>query len=263
MKRPLIRLDSVIFVGCPLPANYNWDVELADNPSAFNDLTNETGLRDLPVAVAGELASISRNLGDAGRVGFEGRDDAVHSGAIRLSCQRCLPLPETKRARIHNICWKDFGHSDWFVGNLHCANRWLPQLWGFPPEEYRDFVALCIRLAEMDNREEWLNMRAAEGDFRSRTWTWTRFASGIPATMSEYIEASVRAYLEYIQRDPEPSWVANIRDRAIRIVWLNMVEAIVERTQALEEKRKQRENKVLRMHPQIAISQAIKEAAAA
>jgi pimeloyl-ACP methyl ester carboxylesterase len=265
MKRPSIRLDSVIFLGCPMPAHYDWERELADNPTAFNDLTNETGLRDAPVAVAGALTRVSPNLGDAGLVGFKGREELVHTGAIRLSCHKCLALPETRRARIHNISWKDFGHSDWFVGNGHCVNRWLPQLWGFPPDEYRDFVAFCIRLAEMDDRREWLNMRDAENDFQLRRWTWTRLPGGVPATMSEYVEASVVAYLEYThQRATKPPLAANfVRDRAVRLVWLNIVGAIIERTQASEQKREQRRNIVLRMHPQVAISHAIKQAAMA
>jgi pimeloyl-ACP methyl ester carboxylesterase len=185
MKRPGVSFNRVVFAGSPLPANFDWQRELADNPRAFYDLTNERGLRDGVIAMAGRAWKVC-----AGEVGFKGSADFIHdTGALRDSCPRCRDLADAAQARIHNLSWKDFKHSDWFVGSGHSANLWLPYFWGFPPGEYSEFVETCLRLAEMEHRGEWLGMKQEEKEFRARGWSWSK-RDHVVVNLDEYVKSN-------------------------------------------------------------------------
>lgn len=253
MKRPGVSFNRVVFAGSTLPANFDWEGELADNRGAFYDLTNERGVQDSVVAMAGTTGKVC-----AGEVGFRGPVELIHdTGALRDSCPLCKGLEVKAQACIHNLRWKDFKHSDWFVGSSHSANLWLPYLWGFPPEEYSEFIETCLRLAEMDSRGEWLNMKQAEKDFQARRWSWTKRGHAM-VSLSEYVASNIVEYLRLNGHQSDQDKVENIRDRAIRLIWIIIGEAIEERRKPFAE---QQENLILRLHPQLAISTAIDTAA--
>jgi pimeloyl-ACP methyl ester carboxylesterase len=251
IKRPGARFDRVVFAGSPLPAHFDWAKEMKDNPRAFYDLTNEWGLRDGVISLAGKLGK-SR----AGEIGFKRPPELIHdTGALRDACHLCRSL-SPDQFRIHNVRWEEFKHGDWFVGSVHSANLWLPYFWGFPPEEYCEFIEACLRLDEMEGRDA-LNLRQEEEAFRGRGWSWTR--RGREAMrLSEYVESSIAEYLRRHNRQADLDKVEIFRDLAIQSLWVIVSEAI-------EERRKQaagrRDDIVLRLHPKIAISAAIAIAA--
>jgi pimeloyl-ACP methyl ester carboxylesterase len=248
MKRPGTRLDRVVFVGSPLSANFNWAREMADNPGAFYDLTNERGLDDGPISLAGLLGGAR-----AGRAGFRRPPELIHdTGALRDACPLCHGLVAPNQVRIHNLDRRDFGHSDWFVGNGHSAYLWLPYFWGFPPEEYSDFIESCLVLDEMEGRDS-VNLRQAEEAFHARAWSWTRVDRTV-VSLGEYVTRSVIENLRRHQRQEDAAMIGIIADRAVRLVWSNLWEAIEERRKPAAE---QRENIVRRLHPQFSITAAV------
>ncbi|HEY0557570.1 MAG TPA: alpha/beta hydrolase, partial [Thermoanaerobaculia bacterium] len=180
MSRPGTRLRRIVFVGSPLPANFDWTTALADDPEAFYDLTNERGLLDGVISLAGRLSQAR-----AGQAGFQGPPELIHDTRVmRDACPLCVGLVPQTHARIHNVD-RDFRHSDWFVGNGHSANLWLPYFWGFPPEEYFDFIERCLLLDEMASQDV-VNLRQAEEDFYARSWSWTRIDSAV-VSLGEYV----------------------------------------------------------------------------
>jgi len=253
IKRPSIQLDRVVFVGSPLPSRFDWRGELTDNPEAFHELTNEVGLQDSVIELAGKIGKIYPLFGNAGKDGFTGNENLVHdTGFIRVSCPTCKNLTAPERARIHNVRWQEFTHSDWFVGNSHSANLWLPYFWGIAPEEYSEFIDLCLRTYELESRQELLELLQAESDFRARAWSWTT-AKGTVLSLGEYVRESIPAHLSWAGRSIDGATLEHVCARAIRLVWVVVADAIEER-----KKPEQRdESLVLRLHPQTAINAAI------
>jgi pimeloyl-ACP methyl ester carboxylesterase len=256
MNRPGVRLHRVVFVGSPLPARFDWDEELRDNPQAFKELTNERGRRDRVIALAGAVGKFLPLLGNAGLIGFQGRADLIHdTGALRVSCPMCMGLEEAAKARIHNISWKHFKHSDWFIGGLHTNNFWLPLFWGFAPEEYSAFIAACLQLVDYEERLNFLSFDAAMAEFAARKWSWTRQGDTV-LDMSGYVESSLRACLKRKGgRQMSPGRIEKLRNLAVVLVPGIVKEALVERTKPPAAKR--RTDIVKRLHPEIAIGAAI------
>lgn len=247
MRRPGTRLNRVIFVGSPLPAKLDWSRELARNPGAFYDLTNERGMLDAVISLASRLGKTR-----AGQVGFQRPPELIHdTGAMRDSCPLCLGLVPRTEARIHNL-ERAFRHSEWFVGSGHSANLWLPYFWGFPPEEYFDFIESCLLLDEMESRDA-VNLRQAEETFRGRGWSWTRIDRTV-ISLGDYVARGVIEHLRRHQRQEDEAMIGIITDRAVRLIWSNIGEAIEERRKPAAERR---ENIVRRLHPQFGITAAI------
>jgi pimeloyl-ACP methyl ester carboxylesterase len=250
IKRPGTRFNRVVFVGSPLPAHFNWAKEMKDNPGAFYDLTNERGLRDGVISLAGMIGK-----GRAGTVGFKRPSELIHdTGVLRDACRLCRFL-DSNQLRIHNV-HREFRHSDWFVGSGHSANLWLPYFWGFSPEEYSEFIETCLRLDEMEGHDV-LNLRQEEEALRERGWSWTRKGHDT-MSLSGYIESNVAEYLRQHNRQADMDKVGIFRDLAIQSLWAIVGEAIEERRKPAAERQ---DDIVLRLHPKIAISAAIAIAA--
>jgi len=77
-------------------------------------------------------------------------------------------------------------------------------------------------------------------------------------SLSEYVASNIVEYLRLNGHQSDQDKVENIRDRAIRLIWIIIGEAIEERRKPFAE---QQENLILRLHPQLAISTAIDTAA--
>jgi pimeloyl-ACP methyl ester carboxylesterase len=251
MKRPERRFNRVIFTASPLSADLDWDAELQDNPEAFQDLTNEYGSED-KVLAWGDFAT---GKDCAGQVGFRGRPDRIHdTRAFRLSCRLCRDLPQSSQATIHNLEWSAFHHSGWWVGSGHCGSLWLPYFWGFPPEEYADFIEACLALAESESNGDIVNKEYKEKAFRERAWTWTR-SGDASLPLIEYVEKGIGLYRTDEGLPPlDPSTIQNHRARAIRLVWRLVQEAIEERRLPVA---KRREDILRWLHPLLAIRAAI------
>lgn len=250
MKRRGTCFNRVIFAASPLPADLDWEGELKDNPEAFQDLTNERGSND-KVLPWGDLMT---GQDSAGRVGFRGHPDRIHdTRAFRLSCPLCRNLPESLQARIHNLEWSEFHHSGWFDGSGHCGSLWLPYFWGFPPEEYADFIETCLKLAELESHGDIISQKSKERTFRERAWTWTR-RGDTALTMAEYIEESIGLYRTDKGVPLDQGTIQNHCARATRLVWCIVKDAVEERRRPAKERRL---HILRRLHPQLAIRAAI------
>lgn len=246
MKRNGNLFDRVVFAGSPLPAYFDWAEELKDNPGAFYDLTNERSLRDGVISLAGRFGR-----GRAGRIGFKRPPELIHeTGDLRDACRLCRSLGPNQ-FRIHNVHRK-FRHSDWFVGNGHSANLWLPYFWGFPPKEYAEFIQTCLLLNRMEERDE-LNLETEQDQFHARGWSWTRRGRDI-VSLGDYVAGMVIRSLQRRKQPVDAAGVALLSNRAVRLIWGIVGEAIEERRKPAAE---QREYIVRRLHPQFAISAAV------
>src|SRR5215210_576977 len=250
MKRRGTYFNRVIFTASPLPADLDWEGELNDNPEAFQDLTNERGFNDKVLA----RGDFTTGKDSARRGGFRGHPDRNYdTRAFRLSCPLCRNLPEGLQARIHNLEWSEFHHSGWFVGGGHCGSLWLPYFWGFPPEEYADFIETCLDLAELESHGDIVNQEYKERTFCERVWTWTRHGD-VTLAMAKYIEESIFLYRMDKDLLLDQATIQNHRARATRLVWHIVKDAIEERRRPAEERRL---HILRRLHPQLAIRAAI------
>lgn len=253
-KTNLVRFDRVIFAGSPLPVTFNWERMLKRNPGAFTDLRNEIGDKDLVVSLAGKMGRFFGFVGAAGRKGFRESDHLIHSlGQDLLSvCRRCLELRDRSLspARIHNVNWS-YAHSEWFVAKGHAANFWLPYLWGIEPAEYISFVDCCLRLKEEENGKRWGVVEKLEDQFRDTVWSWT---GGLP--MAEFVLQEVSAFYR-LQDRTAPTDLDLARDRAVRLVWVVVAQAVAERHRT---EGPRRENILLRLQPSVAIGAAVEQA---
>lgn len=256
MELPAFQFDRVIFLGSPLPCNFDWQRILDQNPQAFQQLTNEAGMEDRVIRLAGAAGKIFTHLGDAGRKGFAGPSTFVHD--LEESPQRCSECAEMVRrggtpARLHNLVWSRYQHHDWFIGKGHHANLWLPYLWGIEPGEYSDFINLCLQAAELEATDRLRELLDCEDRLRSSSWSWTH-----DDTLISHLNADVEAYFEYREIDVDPAVVRNICSRAVRLVWVNVQEAVHERA---KESAGQRPAIVRRLYPPIAVGSAVRAAA--
>jgi hypothetical protein len=256
MKIPFKRMHRVIFLGSPLPCDFNWEEELAQNLGAFEELTNERGLQDRVLDLIRRTRRLHRHFGEAGSRGFTGPEHLVHdTGMLRVSCPKCRELPEQQKARIHNVSWRDFGHCDCFVGNSHATNYWLPHLWGYPPEEYYEFCKICLEIATLERLANSEALADKEREFSAKEWHWTQMA-GAPSSMSECVKRHVAAQLKYRRLTMDEHTVEEIRDTALRFVWVHVSQAMGEYRKLFK---KRRERVVLWMHPITAIGSAVRE----
>lgn len=252
-KAYMVRFDRVIFAGSPLPVTFNWAKILKKNPGAFSDMRNEIGDRDLVISLAGKVGRVAKFVGEAGAKGFQESEHLVHKLGLESACDRCRTLREQglSQARIHNVTWS-YSHSEWFVANGHAVNLWLPYLWGIEPAEYIEFVERCLRLKERENDKKWGAMVKLESAFRTAVWSWT---DGLP--LAEFVQQEAEAYCLLKGRAAKLADLDDVTDRAVRLVWVVVAQAVEERRKA---EGPRRENILLRLQPSAAIGAAVEQA---
>jgi hypothetical protein len=244
---PNVTLDNLILVGCVLPTNFAWKTLLDSNPFAFRRVRNEVGKKDIVVKLA-SMISLFTGLGGAGVWGFADDDGMVHTvHSPHNECARCTGLVV---AKVHNVALPTFGHSDAFLGPGYAATFWLPTLWGIASAEYAEFIDLCLKATRSEQNGNLAFLTLAEAELRERQWSW---ANGT-------LEAFVHKHLEHragIWGHEGKSLGLTLDrrrvDRAVRLVWIGVANAIGERAKGPRAKAA----KVMSLYPPYAVTRAV------
>ena len=190
-----ILFDRVVLVGCVLPRRFNWHALLEQAPASETlgpscvDVRNEIGSSDSVVRLAGFTTWLTRELGSAGRKGFLSAGHQVHS--ISNPWHACEECPSSA-ACVHNVTLEEYGHSTWALGIGHALHFWLPYLWGYPPEEFRNWLNVCSQATR--------ELQACAGErydhavafLLSYKWAWTCKVDGTPRTLETYLADQIR-----------------------------------------------------------------------
>jgi len=255
LKRfPWVRLDRVVFVGSPLPADFNWDALLAEDPAKFQEIRNETGAQDWVVRAAGLKLMSRRGLGDAGLVGFFGRGVHPLLGPLQ-GCSLCVT---TSRSNIHNAPLRDYGHSTMFLSERHAADLWLPFLWGLVPQEYLDFIRMCQKVRYFQEESSLLEAESVKDELKEWRWQWAEVHSR-RVTLAEYVRLNLISHFELhglASRLYQPQALAKLEALALQGVCEAALRAVQERNKIREEREPFR---IQALHPRIAVLRAVKE----
>jgi hypothetical protein len=239
---PDLRFERIVLTGCVLPRRFPWQRVLRSNPESFRGIRNEVGRKD-PVVwllyLLRWIPGLLPGLGFAGVTGFKEIEGLVHQTARPYGpCDKC---EETgSEPRIHNVEIPEFTHSDAFIGAGHARTFWLPFLWGIDPGEYKKFADMCALALDLEEQNDWLDLRKVESEFRQRPWTWTGGMS---------VESLIAAHLALGGID-SPKAI----DAVVPLVW-RMVESASRET--LQDKGMQRADQIRALHPRTAILRAI------
>lgn len=199
--------DRVIFAGSIVPRRFAWGRLLKSiKPDAFTHLRNEVGRTDWVVLFAGLLPIPITEMGYGGLWGFVPCDLVHNQDTVRGRCQTC---DNGAKARIHNVRLDAYRHSDAFLGFLHIAELWLPDLWGYSPREVADFFRLCQAMVRLEDeaRAAGLDAGAArlltglgtgERMLRDRDWEWTD-----SMTLEQFLTSRLEAIANHAGIDPQ------------------------------------------------------------
>lgn len=251
---PFVRMSRMIFAGSALPARFDWDSMLTQDPEKFYDLRNETGGKDWVARLAGVAGHLGFDLGDAGWAGFSGSGIHTLAGPL-LRCRLCPADGEQgRKARVHNAPLTEFDHHSMFASRRHVTDVWLPFLWGFSPRDYLEFLELCQQVRELYAEGALVEARMEERRLKAWQWRWVGGKEKI-ATLEEYILLHLAQSLE----DRGISWTPGRLAELGALVVQGMCEAVMS---ALEERDKAegRELKRLKaLHPRNAVIRAVEE----
>jgi len=245
-----LSVDRMILAGCVLPRHFGWQ-RLKGRIGAVR---NEVGRLD----VVSALAPFIPDLGRAGVDGFRGDRSEVHDVAIPLGeCSLCAALDPGDRPLVHNVVLERYGHSDVFLEELHARDLWLPVLWGFPPDSYKEFGAACARLNQLSNDMNWLQAEQKCKELRDQTWPWTTgYSPG--NTLGQFVEATIRSRYAKIGRS-----LPDTDDELADLVsWVIVIAGghLAMATAQLEMPTYQRDvNLARRLFPQTAIGAAVED----
>jgi pimeloyl-ACP methyl ester carboxylesterase len=201
-----LEFDSMIFVGCVLARDFDWDQVLRKNPRAFNRIRNEVALRDRVVKLAYRCRRLVKGLGDAGVSGFTG--PGIHRMESPWdNCSCCA----TEESRIHNVLYSQLGHSELLEGQGHAERFWLPFLWNMHPLGYDEFLGLCAGAELARAQKSMVLLDVVQRELRDYEADWT---SG---RLEEFVEREVRERCTRLSVDA--AWIGDRVDDAIPFVW--------------------------------------------
>jgi hypothetical protein len=208
-KFPSLRFDRVVFAGCILPRGFAWTRALKANPKAFNQLRNEVAARDwVPVSADVARFLLLPGFGSAGALGFFDQQGLVHTvDTPNQACGRCASCSDG--AKIHNVVFLEYAHSDHFVGVGH-AESWLPYLWGIDPWEFGFLMEMCVLAADLEEENDLASLEIVERELRERPWKW----AGMP--LEEFVWRQVEAATGAAVRD---EYFASLVSRTVRVFW--------------------------------------------
>src|SRR5258707_633513 len=112
-------------------------------------------------------------MGHAGVRGFDQKGvtrtwDSPY--AVPWSCGgtcACAANMSSPPGPVQNIKYLELEHSDYFIGQAHARNFWLPELWGYPPKLYREFRELCIQCRQDEIDKKWIALSREEMRLRT------------------------------------------------------------------------------------------------
>jgi pimeloyl-ACP methyl ester carboxylesterase len=224
MTRFDVDVDKVVLVGSVLPRWFDWQQVtsqvLRDSslPSGFAgaSIRNELGKRDVVVWLTGLTKWLTRDMGSAGRNGFIGNADAVHT--TTGPWQACPLCSGGQDAFVHNVPLEQYGHSDHFLGPGHALRLWLPFLWDYPPTEFRRWLKLCGGAAQCLHDRDQERYAVFTTALLDTEWTWTTRRNGGRRTLRQCLVELMTARRQQLPAAQQPDLNAAISEAMSAIV---------------------------------------------
>lgn len=241
LKFPNVSFRRVIFAGCVLPRHFRWnDIFSRNLGEGFVHLRNEIAAKDwIPRIAAFSKLLLLPGFGGAGVFGFIGSKEYIHT--VTTPAALCTHCQSTHfQARIHNVLYSEYVHSDHFVGVGHAESFWLPYFWDIEPCEFRDFVDFCSLASCLEDELDLHNLSIVEEELRNRHWNWAG------ATLAAFIESQIISWVRDERR------AENLVARAVRLTWRAVEEAASE-----QHKAERNITVVRRLHPRFAVCAAV------
>jgi pimeloyl-ACP methyl ester carboxylesterase len=202
-KFPDIHLGNVVLVSSVLPRAYPWRSLLTTRPYCVLKVRNEFGTADCVTKLVGKLQWLVRDLGPSGAVGFDDDPTVVHtSPSPEADCVLCRGVP----VKLHNVPLKEYAHSTVFLGDLHARKLWLPFLWGFSPDEFLRYLAICQAAAHSQRERRYNEVDEAVDELWKSVFTWTK-GKRLVAYVKDVISARLK-------RPPKPKTPASVDELA-------------------------------------------------
>jgi pimeloyl-ACP methyl ester carboxylesterase len=240
-----ITVDRLVLVGAVVPRMFDWESILKKNREAFLEIRNEVGQKDWVVQLVGAIKWFVRDFGNSGlRGAFTGlRHHNLNNPWV--PCELCNDVVEP--VRYHNVMLQEFLHSDWFLGPGHASKVWLPYLWGYTPQEFKEWQQLCWSATYLAQEHQWRACRQVETILRRRRWAWTTIVD-----LETYISEEIRETASAFAIALETNDFRTILNDVVRDLHLCVTEAI------LESKNINGQHSIIRpLHPLIAIARAV------
>lgn len=251
LKLPYVRFGRVVFVGAPLPRRF-WVGRL--NPDRLTAVRNEVGRQDLVVFLVGLVNRFMPGFGAAGWAGFEGPADRVHAFSKGVEqCEACA-AGRADGPLVHNAYVDEFTHSDAFIGTGYAERFWLPFLWDVPGAELVEFHAACAKAVTLEEEENWPELERHEKELRRRGWRLWGGAAPSPMCLEDYVRHYVECRARALDQKLDPTTLARLTDRAVRLTWWASTDARAERRKPRE---KREEAVLLALKPVQAVRRAV------
>lgn len=247
---------TVILTGCVLRCRFPW----RNMTTQFKYIWNEVAGADLIPLAAGVLGLSVRDMGASGILGFGGTAVEVHDiipqnispncRGKACGCSEHATHPECS-ARVHNVRYRQFQHSDYFEGKDHAWRAWLPTFWGYNPVLYRRFIEACQECYRLE-REDALQIQqdGAAAALRGTCWGWTY------GTLDDYVRRELISELRARRIDLPSADMPAFVDVVIATLWMIVSEAAAE-----SDVRQGRRDEVLALlDPRIALKKCISAA---
>ena len=220
-KYPDVRFHSAILTGCVLSRTFDWS-GIQQSGQVLRRVLNEVAGKDIVARLAFFLAGLVPYMGHAGRHGFVGSSEEVHT--IPRNLRDCPLCTSVRLALVHNLVSAEMGHSDHFITESYAFWYWLPFLWSVPILEFRLFVDLCRECHEKESKRLHAELIEPEQKLHVTLWHWT--GDGTPHSLLEYMGNAIRARLRYEgARIPDDAAIELWTKLGVREVWRSVTTA--------------------------------------
>jgi hypothetical protein len=171
----------IVLAGCVLNPSFGWQDLLTKKK--YEAVRNEVAGRDWVASAARLLRWRIPDFGAAGRHGFKGVTDLVHT--LKSPGELCACCGS---ASVHNYISAKEGHSG-VLKSTYVKYYWLPFLWGMESSEFREFLNQCHKMMsaysaigspEVPPGQDSFSALARE--FLKMQWKWTN-----GRTVTQYI----------------------------------------------------------------------------
>jgi pimeloyl-ACP methyl ester carboxylesterase len=175
---PTMFARRVVLAGCVVKTCFAWQ-NLTQGPERkVAAVRHEVAGRDWIPSAARFLSWRFRNFGSAGRLGFRGDANLVHTvQSPNQKCSACIGMPVL--APVHNFVSAKKGHSG-VLKSTYTKYYWLPYFWEIDPSEFREFLDACFNMMKAFANAGSPSTAPAGGEFDrladaflQRPWSWT------------------------------------------------------------------------------------------
>jgi hypothetical protein len=242
-----LTFSKVLLVSSVLPPDFPWARIVDKRPRSVRSVRNEYGTSDWVVKAVGRIRWLARDLGPSGDVGFEQVTGLIHTCLSPVaSCAVCSNHP----VRVHNVPLEEYGHSEVFLSRRHARELWLPFLWGFPADEFNQYLENLRQTAEALRDKRWNDAEDIIDSLYESRFTWTHGLT-LQESLRDIVQARVRLGRQLPHGVSEDQVISETR----LLLPFAAADALAESVRPDPD-----ENIAMALHPNYAMARAVDEA---